>query len=183
MLNRPLAVQSLERWLNSLELIGIVALLLLAFAFQFLLQELPCPLCLLQRIGFLLTSVGFLCNLRFGLRPSHYAMSLLSALFTAFVALRQIALHVIPGTGSYGNAMFGLHLYTWSFIIAMAIVLFTTIILSLDIQYSYQKPPRRHWSIHLLALFILVLAIANGASAWMECGFKQCPDNPTHYIH
>jgi hypothetical protein len=34
----------------------------------------------------------------------------------AAMSMRQILLHVVPGTGAYGNAIFGLHLYTWAFI-------------------------------------------------------------------
>ena len=31
-------------------------------------------------------------------------------------SLRQISLHVVPGTGSYGSALFGMHFYTWAFV-------------------------------------------------------------------
>ena len=114
-----LNINHAERFFNFIELTGIFFMLLLCFIFQIVLHELPCPLCLLQRLGFLCVALGFMMNLRFGLRPSHYAISILSALFTGFVALRQIALHVVPGSGSYGAAFLGMHLYTWSFVISM----------------------------------------------------------------
>ncbi len=37
--------------LNTLGLLGMTAVLLIGFILQFVLNELPCPLCLLQRIG------------------------------------------------------------------------------------------------------------------------------------
>lgn len=174
----------LERLINALEVGSILIVLLMAFFFQFILQELPCPLCLLQRIGFISISVGFLLNLRFGLRPSHYAISILSALFTAFVALRQIALHVVPGTGSYGSAILGLHMYTWSFIIAMIIAIFTTISLSIDRQYFKAHPHNIKWKYltHTLFAIAILLIATNMISVFFECGLTQCPDNPTHYL-
>lgn len=184
MFDRKITVQGIERWLNALELAGILLLLVMAFTFQFVLHELPCPLCLLQRVGFLIISVGFLLNLRFGLRPSHYALSLLGALFTAFVALRQMSLHIVPGSDSYGSSIFGLHMYTWSFIVSMLIVIFTTIILGFDIQYLKAEPAPKCFKpiVHILFILLLGMAIMNFISVLVECGLNECPDNPTHYL-
>lgn len=173
-----------ERVFNIIGLLGIALMLLLTFVLQIVLHELPCPLCLLQRLGFLGVAFGFLLNLRFGLRPSHYAIVLLSALFTSFVALRQIALHVIPGSGTYGDAILHLHLYTWCFIIAMLVVIVTTLMMSVDRQY--QKPHRHNihspYLTHILFAVVTLLIAANIISVILECGFKeQCPDNPVYY--
>lgn len=172
-----------ERFLNIIELAGVIVMLFLAFAFQILFKELPCPLCLLQRVGFLGIAFGFLLNLRFGLRPSHYAIVIISALYTSFVALRQIALHVVPGSGVYGNAIFGLHLYTWSFIIAMVIMIATTLMLGVDRQYLQpdKKNGRSKIITHSLFFVFTLLVITNLVSVLFECGIKQCPDNPVHY--
>src|SRR6266481_7074795 len=71
--------RSLALTLNALGLYAITLVLLVAFAAQLVLHELPCPLCLLQRIQFAMLAVGPILNLRFGVRPSHYAVSLLTA--------------------------------------------------------------------------------------------------------
>jgi disulfide bond formation protein DsbB len=42
---------------------------------QLLLHELPCPLCLLQQLQFTVLAVGPILNIRFGLRPGHYALA------------------------------------------------------------------------------------------------------------
>lgn len=173
----------MERIANFFELAGIIIVLLLAFAFQISFRELPCPLCLLQRIGFMCIAFGFLLNFRFGLRPSHYSIVLFSALFTAFVAMRQIALHVVPGTGAYGSALFGLHLYTWSFILAMIIVIFTTFLLGFDRQYKPSSPTNIRWTYltHFLFLVVTLVILGNIVSNVLECGLGECPDNPVNY--
>ena len=45
--------------LNALDVIGIIIILIVAFGFQFYLKELPCPLCLLQRVGLIAMAFGF----------------------------------------------------------------------------------------------------------------------------
>lgn len=173
----------IERLANLFEMSGVLLVLLAAFVMQFVFNELPCPLCLLQRFGFLAIAFGFLLNFRFGFRPSHYSIILLGGLFTAFVALRQIALHVIPGTGAYGSAIFGLHLYTWSFILAMLIVVSTSLLLGVDRQYLQKIRKSKSWEyiVHALFASLLFLSVSNIVSAVFECGFKECPDNPMHY--
>lgn len=168
---------------NLFEFCGILVVLVLAFAMQFFYDELPCPLCLLQRLGFLMIAYGFLLNFRFGFRPSHYSIVILSALFTSFVALRQVALHVVPGTGSYGSAVFGMHLYTWSFILSMAIVVGTTLLFGIDRQYLVDVKQPAIWRriTNFFAILLAVMLIANLVSVYMECGFDQCPDNPVVY--
>ncbi|VVC75636.1 Disulfide bond formation protein B [Aquicella siphonis] len=177
-----LTTRSFAGLFNLLELAGILTTLFMAFAFQIILNELPCPLCLLQRIGFLGIAFGFLLNLRFGMRPSHYAIALFSAIYTSFVALRQIALHVVPGTGSYGDALLGFHLYTWSFIISMTVVTVTILLMGLDRQYEQATFPHRvSVLVHVLFSIMVVLTAANLVAVYMECGLSQCPDNPVHY--
>ncbi len=173
-------INKLDIFCNVVELTGIVTILLLAFAFQIIYHELPCPLCLYQRLGFFGIALGFLLNLRFGFRPSHYAVVILSALYTSFVALRQIALHVVPGTGAYGDPVFGFHLYTWSFIIAMLVLTSTTFMLSVDRQYTKRKTKLGVIGNGLFAITVLLLSL-NVVTIYFECGFKACPENPVKY--
>src|SRR5262245_27145586 len=88
-LRRPAMSRSSAMALNALGLYGIALVLAIAFAAQLLLNELPCPLCLLQRIQFALLAVGPMLNVRFGPRPGHYAVSLLTAVAGAAFAARQ----------------------------------------------------------------------------------------------
>ena len=182
MIDTKITPKKLAFLANIMDVLALIVVLSMAFIFQFVLKELPCPLCLLQRAGFLITGAGFLLNLRYGFRPSHYAIALLGTLFTAFVALRQIALHVVPGTGAYGSSIFGLHMYTWSFIVAVALLVFTLITLSFDAQYRdpMLKPPKATWIMSLLFITLFALTWSNFIVVVKECGFQQCPDNPIY---
>ena len=88
--------RSLAVSLNALGLYAIALVLVVAFAAQLVLGELPCPLCLLQRIQFAMLAVGPIMNVRFGPRPNHYALSLLTAIAGAGIAMRQVLLHIMP---------------------------------------------------------------------------------------
>ena len=136
----------MTRWLavtlNALGLYGIALVLTAAFAAQLWLGELPCPLCLLQRFAFALLAIGPILNVRFGPRPSHYALSLLAAAVGATVAMRQILLHVMPGDPGFGSALLGYHYYTWAFIgFAVAIVLIAAMLL-FDRQFTTERRSR-----------------------------------------
>ena len=184
MFARHVGASRLAMFCDLLEFLGVTLVLGLAFLFQIIYKELPCPLCLLQRLGFFFMAFGLLLNLRFGPRPSHYSIVLLSSLLTSFVALRQIALHVVPGTGSYGDPVFGLHLYTWSFIVSMAVLIGTSLILGVDRQYQlgYMNGKKTCWMVHVLFLILVILIGLNVAGVAMECGLSQCPENPTKYL-
>ena len=117
--------------LNAAGLAGLIVVLLVAYADQFAGHDLPCPLCLLQRVAIAGVAFGLLLNLRYGPQPSSYGIMLLAALFGMAVAGRQILLHIAPGTGSYGAPLFGLHFYTWSFLLFAAVILGTAILLLL----------------------------------------------------
>ena len=174
----------INKFINIFEICGLWILILLTLLIQFYLDELPCPLCLLQRFGFMGMMMGLCLNLRFGYKSNHVALSLLFAVFTAFVALRQIALHVVPGTGTYGSAIFGLHLYTWSFIIAMAFIIFNSFVLSLETPPSKKDINDKSSKIVQKISFLLVGVVmaVNIISVFLECGFSQCPDNPMIYL-
>jgi len=60
--------------LNALGLYGIALVLATAFAAQLLLGELPCPLCLMQRIQFAMLLAAFARGLRWAPNPvAHHA--------------------------------------------------------------------------------------------------------------
>jgi disulfide bond formation protein DsbB len=125
--------------LNALGLYSIALVLAIAFAAQLLLGELPCPLCLLQRIQFAMLAVGPILNLRYGPRPSHYGISLLVAIAGAGFAARQILLHIMPGDTGYGSALFGYHYYTWAFIGFSVAIFLLAVMLLFDRQFAPEK--------------------------------------------
>src|SRR3990167_4530814 len=181
------SLKHLYQEVNIIDVFAAISVLALASLFEFAFHELPCPLCLLQRAGFFLIASGFLMNLKFGAKPSHYALSTLAAVYTGCVSARQVLLHIVPNTGSYGPPFLGLHLYTWTFLASVAFVLW----ISFQLMYERQFHQRRFmltingWlktAIYITFIAILVLAVIDLTSVFMECGFHACPEEPTHYL-
>jgi disulfide bond formation protein DsbB len=173
---KPLALT-----LNTLALYALSGLLIAAFAMQFALNELPCPLCMLQRVFLCALAIGPILNLRFGPRPSHYALSMLAALAGAAVSIRQILLHILPGDPGYGSAIFGYHYYTWAFIAFVVALILLALILLLDRQFDERPTPPPGMAARLAVLLAIGLAAANMLSTLAVCGFASCPDNPVRY--
>ncbi len=178
-MNRSIAVT-----LNALGLYGVALVLAAAFAAQLWLAELPCPLCLLQRIQFALLAIGPILNVRFGPRPSHYACSLLAAAAGAAFAMRQVLLHIMPGDPGYGSALLGYHYYSWAFIgFAVAIVLIAGMLL-FDRQFEEDgaaKPAEAGAFAQIAVWLVIALIALNVLATLLECGFAACPDNPVEY--
>src|SRR5258705_10298553 len=128
--------RSIAVTLNALSLYALALVLAAAFAAQLLLHELPCPLCLLQRIQFAVLAIGPILNIRWGPRPSHYALSLLAAAAGAAFSTRQVLLHIMPGDAGYGTALFGYHYYALALIAFVASIVLIAAILLFDRQFA-----------------------------------------------
>jgi disulfide bond formation protein DsbB len=174
----------LSKLLNALGLIAVDTVLALAFIDQLWFRDLPCPICILQRAGFTAAGFGLALNLVFGPRPSHYGMTLLGAAVGAAMSMRQILEHIVPGTGAYGNAIFGMHLYTWAFIAFALMIVGCAIMLFDDRQFARPEPWSQRMSVLPLTAFFtfFVLAVANVLSTLLICGTGFCPDTPTEYL-
>lgn len=176
-----------SRTLNALGMLAICLVLILAYAYQFALYELPCPLCLLQRVGFVAVGFGLGLNLLYGARPRNYALMLIAAIFGVSVSIRQILLHIVPGTGHYGSPVLGLHYYTWAGICFFLIILGTSVMLLFEGQYkttadSGNEPRFGNSRLAKFAfLLMLGLAVANAVSTLIECGPGICADPPLSY--
>lgn len=166
-------------WLNAAAVIASVGLVFGALAIQFGQHEVPCPLCLLQRLGFFAIAAGGLLNLRYGVRPAHYGVTLLGALTVGAVSLRQIALHICSGdeigqcTG-YGGAPLGWHLYTWAFVAAAAAIL--GIALLLMVQTPYVRPAKASMLAIVVFAYVGVAAVVNVGAVGVQCGVGSCGD-------
>ena len=174
----------LSRLLNALGLIAVDTVLALAFIDQLWFRDLPCPLCILQRAAFFVAGFGIALNLNFGPRPSHYGMTILGAAIGAAISMRQILLHIVPGSGAYGNAIFGMHLYTWAFIAFALMIIGSSILLLDDRQFARPEPWSNRLSVLPLTAFLLflVLAVSNVVSTLLICGAGFCPEAPAGYL-
>jgi disulfide bond formation protein DsbB len=170
--------------LNELSLYAVALVLAAAFAAQLLLHELPCPLCLLQRIQFAVLAIGPIMNIRWGPRPSHYALSLLAAAVGMAFSTRQVLLHIMPGDAGFGTALFGYHYYTLALIgFAAAIVLLAAILL-FDRQFEDEGPTQQAapGAFAMTAVWLVIaLTALNVLSTLLECGFGACAEDPIVY--
>ncbi|AUI87654.1 disulfide bond formation protein B [Vibrio azureus] len=166
---------------NTLGLLGITTVLLIGFVLQFALNELPCPLCLLQRIGFVMVMFGFLLNVVYGPESRHYGVVIIGALFGVITSLRQVSLHVIPGTPEYGSAIFGMHYYTWAFVLFVATIFAVSVILMMTNKEESSEPYQMNSFGRIVCLLAIAVVALNVINVFVECGPYQCPDNPVSY--
>lgn len=165
----------LEKNLNALLVIAISCVLFGAFGIQFLLHEVPCPLCLLQRLAMIGLATGALLNLKFGIRKAHYGLSILSCVFGGFVALRHILLHICPQFPKFGHPFWGLSLYVWSFILfASSITYIGLLLLIFDRQIESYEPKPLNWWCLLAFILIFVADFANIFTTFFLCGWGAC---------
>jgi len=173
--------------------LGYSVVVLSAFYIQFGQGEFPCPLCMLQRYGMFLSSLGALLVImaarRGTLTPSRYAqglgLGLLGALAGASVSLRQIALHIKPGDPGYGAPVLGLHLYTWAFITFAVVMLYCAAMLVLTPRSIPAAPApgtsAAKVSTAIIWLFIAVIAANVVAIIFLEGFAWVLPDDPSSY--
>jgi disulfide bond formation protein DsbB len=181
------------RFLNLIGMVAMICVLLGAYTYQFTYRELPCTLCLLQRVAMTAVAIGAAMNVVLGPDPRHYGVCLVSAVFGGAVSIRQTMLHINPffdtNTGiptldgsanpAFGHAVMGLHLYVWG------IILFGTVILSVgaiqlfsgQFDHAGEKPdPLRGLVLVTVGLLIAVASLAT-VTTFMECGLGDCPND------
>lgn len=180
-------------WAQAAFLIAYIGVLSGAmFFFQFAMNELPCPLCITQRMGMMLSSLGavyvLVQSLRGTLSPSGFmtglGFSIVGALLGAFMSARQILLHIAPGDPGYGTAILGLHLYTWALVSFVVVLAFAGVLLVFGTEFMPIAPTsavarRAVWII--IWMFVATVAL-NLIVVFIEEGFNlYLPDNPVRY--
>lgn len=147
---------------------------------QFVHSELPCPLCLFQRMGIIGIGLGYVLNLYFGTKSQHYAIGAISGILTATVAIVQILMHIVPDTGTYGSPFLGLHLYIWAFLLSSTFILANLIMILLLNESKLKRIVYKKTAL-IVVVPLLLSMIINSFSAFAECGIYQCPADPKSY--
>src|SRR5215472_8618501 len=93
-------------------------------------------------------------------RPSHYALSLLTAAAGAAFAMRQILLHIMPGDPGYGSALLGYHYYTWAFIGFAVAIIALAVALLLDEQFRDDGKPQPRSAFARAAVWLVIALTA-----------------------
>lgn len=179
---------ALIRFGNALGAAGLALVLLIALVLQVLLKELPCPICNLQRVAFVLCGFGFLLNLRYGAQPAHYGITLLGALFSLVASGRQVLLHIVPDTGSYGSAIFGMHYYTWALLLFLAVIAGVTVLMLVAGSGRFDHPRSDALAeaqfagfARFAAWFLIAMTLANAINSFVLCGPIDCSGDPEGY--
>lgn len=175
----------LARWLNIIALFALIGVLAGSLHLQFGIGEQPCPLCLVQRSAMIGLAIGPLMNLLWGMKPAHYALSILAAMVGGAASTRQILLHIAtPGDPGYGPAVMGLHLYTWAFITFAIAIVGCAVLLLWEAPFRAGdtgiRGQRRGMRILALTAIIWVFLdlVVIAISVLPECGLGMCPDDP-----
>ncbi|MGW0250366.1 disulfide bond formation protein B [Nocardia goodfellowii] len=174
-------------------ILGVCAILAGAFYYQFVRWEYPCPLCLLQRILFLLSAIGpgyVIARSRAGALSTRdwatgWGWTVVASICGAVVAAAQVLMHIVPPDPGYAGTLFGLHLYTWALIgfvcavLAAGLMLFLTPSLGAT-TYPVRRRDTAVFTLGLLALF----ALANLIACFFLQGLHwQLPDMPDGYVY
>jgi disulfide bond formation protein DsbB len=169
--------------LNDLFLLAmmltIAAILTVAMVLQYYGGEIPCPLCLLQRVAMFGVCFGIILHFQHGYSAQNTGISMLFALFLLIVSARQTLLDIYPRPGhSYiGDAILGLHMPIWSVVIAMAILTAFAIKLAVlggeDLR-DIQPSPVLARIARLLVLYMVAIGLINFASVVVQCGLDAC---------
>ena len=174
-------------------MLAYTVVMLSAFYIQFGQGEFPCPLCMLQRYGMILSTIAALFIVmqarRGTLTTARYAqglgMGLLSVLAGASVSVRQIELHILPGDPGYGEPFLRLPLYTWAFVTFAIVMIYVGVMLTLMPRGIPQAPAvdssLRKVSTAIIWLFIAVVAANVIAIIFLEGFAWVLPDDPTGY--
>jgi disulfide bond formation protein DsbB len=165
-----------------LMLVVIAAIQTAALYMQFVRGELPCPLCLLQRLALFGVCAGILLSFRHGFSYRNTGICLTFAILLLVVAERQALLDIYPRPGHayIGSAIFGLHMPVWSIVIALALL--TGIALKLALlggDDALQGSDLRGLPLIARAAqtaggYVILLCLVNLVSVVVQCGFGEC---------
>ncbi|MGW1076018.1 disulfide bond formation protein B [Streptomyces sp. NPDC002537] len=181
-------------WFAHAYVIGMCGTLAGAYFFQFGLWEYPCPLCLLQRMFFLLSALGpawIIARSRKGEVTtkewaSGWGWAIMAALTGSTVSAAQVLMHIVPPDPGYAGALFGLHLYTWALIAFLGAALAAGAALFLTPQAEPLDAAGASPLLRKAATVTLVLIAAFAATNLVACFFEQgfhwqMPGDPTGY--
>lgn len=163
-------------------LVAIAAILVTAMVLQYAYGEVPCPLCLLQRVALLGICFGIMQNLRGPFSYQNTGFSLVFALILLVVAARQTLLDIYPRPGHayVGTAVLGLHMPVWSVVIALMILLAYALKLAVigSDQHLRDHAARSFpliWrAAEVVGICVIAIAAVNLVSALLQCGLGQC---------
>lgn len=181
----------IELMLCHVWILGICAVLIGAFIVQFGQGEIPCPLCIIQRMCMILAALGpaFVImdgrnrsSYGFSIIGSGFGMSIMAAVGGMAVSARQVLLHIRPGDPGYGMPVFGMHLYTWALVVFVVIIVVSGITILFEPRLDLPRPKKLSWFSRLTLWLFGLIILMNAVAVVLESGpHLFLPDNPDHY--
>ena len=184
--DKPMTAQRLLALLNYtyllLVMFVIAGILTAAMTLQYVNGELPCPLCLLERVAMLGVCFGIMLNFRRGFSYQNTGFSLLFAIVLLVISVRQSLLDIYPRPGHeyIGSAIFGIHMPVWSIIIALALLIAYAIKLAILGGDEYLREadvsefPAIRRIADILSIYVIAICLINLVSVVLQCGFGEC---------
>jgi disulfide bond formation protein DsbB len=175
----PAVAPVLDRLLLFGMLAALAAILTAAMVMQYALGEIPCPLCLLQRVAMFGCCFGLIQQLRDDGSERGTGIALLFSVLLLVISVRQTLLDIYPRSGHdyVGNAVLGLHLPVWSVIIAVVLLLGLALRLTLFGGARNAAHDERGWPgifVQPLVIYVVVICAINFLSVIAQCGLDQC---------
>jgi disulfide bond formation protein DsbB len=184
--DKPMTAQRLLALVNYtyllLVMFVIAGILTAAMFLQYAKGELPCPLCLLERVAMLGVCFGIMLDFRRGFSYQNTGFSLLFAIVLLVVSVRQSLLDIYPRPGHeyIGSAIFGIHMPVWSIIIALTLLTSYAIKLAIlgDDEYLREADVSEFPAIRriadILSIYVIAICLINLVSVVLQCGFGEC---------
>lgn len=175
----PSTLVMLDRLILLFLTVILSAVLTAAMVMQFAFGEIPCPLCLLQRVAMFGCCFGLLHQLRARESERGGGIALLFALLLLVIATRQTLLDLFPRPGHayIGSAVFGVHMEVWSVVIGVSLLLALALRLTLfgapRLLPQAGRPPLAR-AVRLLEFYVVLICIPNLASVVLQCGLGEC---------
>jgi disulfide bond formation protein DsbB len=175
----PATLIMLDRLVLLLLTMILSAILTAAMVMQFAFGEIPCPLCLLQRVAMFGCCFGLLHQLRARESERGGGIALLFALLLLVIATRQTLLDLFPRPGHayIGSAVFGVHMEVWSVVIGVSLLLALALRLTLfgapRLLPPAGRPPLAR-AARLLEIYVVLICALNFGAVVLQCGFDQC---------
>ena len=159
-------------------LLGLAAVQAAALVLQFGFGEVPCPLCLLERVGLFGACFGLMMHFRPGSPARAAGVGLVSALSLLVVSGRQVLLDIVPRPGHayVGSAVLGLHMPVWAVVTAVALIAGFAGRLALfgAAPHGATRSPWIAGPARAASLLVVALAAINLAAVLVQCGFGEC---------
>jgi disulfide bond formation protein DsbB len=162
--------------------LGVAGILTAAMVLQYGNHELPCPLCLLERVAMFGVCFGVLQNFRHRFSYRNTGYSLLFAVLLLVISVRQTLLDIYPRPGHayIGSAIFGIHMPVWSIIIALTLLTAYAVKLAILGNDDFLRDadvksfPHVKRLADAIAVYVIALVAINLVSVVLQCGVGEC---------